>query len=425
MMPLDPVQSRQFAIQLVSQLRASGYEALWAGGCVRDQLLGLQPKDYDIATNATPDEIRAVFGHRRTLAIGAAFGVITVLGPKQSGQIEIATFRCDAAYSDGRRPDSVSFSDAREDAKRRDFTVNGLFYDPIDDHVIDYVGGRDDLQLRIIRAIGDPHERFREDKLRMLRAVRIAATLDFAIHPETFQAIRQHAGELRVVSVERITAEMKRVLTHGQRRRGVELLVEANLLSRILPQASLDTEVWPITLDLLAALRQPTFSVALAILLRAIHHAGPSNDTVESICRQWRVSNMELETVRSCLEHESTILAARTIPWPRLQRVLILPHADELLDYCEAVALVIHRDCGAVDDCRVKLALPEAERNPLPLITGDDLKQAGIPPGPAYQQLLSEVRDAQLEGTITARPEAVQLAQKLWEETLRRQHLAE
>lgn len=169
---------RQFAVEVVERLRTAGYEALWAGGCVRDQLLQRTPKDYDVATSAHPDQIRDVFGRRRTLPIGAAFGVITVLGPKSAGQIEVATFRQDATYSDGRHPDSVTFSTAEEDARRRDFTINGLFYDPLNEQVIDFVGGQQDIDRRVVRAIGDPYERIAEDKLRMLRAVRFSATFD-------------------------------------------------------------------------------------------------------------------------------------------------------------------------------------------------------------------------------------------------------
>jgi len=183
--------AREFALWVVRRLRAAGHEALWAGGCVRDQILRIEPSDYDVATSATPDRVRDCFGRARTLAIGAAFGVITVRGRRGQGQIEVATFRSDAAYSDGRHPDHVTFSTARQDAQRRDFTMNGLFYDPVADRVIDYVGGLPDLQAGIVRAIGDPYERIAEDKLRMLRAVRFAMRLDFRIDPDTWSAIQQ------------------------------------------------------------------------------------------------------------------------------------------------------------------------------------------------------------------------------------------
>src|SRR6185436_14620848 len=199
MRPPDPQLAREFAVEVVRRLRDSGHQALWAGGCVRDQLMGQTPKDYDVATDAVPDRIRETFGKRRTLPIGAAFGVITALGPRGAGQIDVATFRRDAAYSDGRHPDAVTFSDAEHDAQRRDFTINGLFYDPLIGQVTDFVGGQEDLNRRVIRAIGDPLARIAEDKLRMLRAVRFAARFNFLLEEQTLAAIRQQAHELIIV----------------------------------------------------------------------------------------------------------------------------------------------------------------------------------------------------------------------------------
>src|SRR5437762_3715435 len=238
MAAIDPQLARQFAVDVVRRLRESGHQSLWAGGCVRDQLMGQLPKDYDVATDAVPDRVREVFGKRRTLPIGASFGVITVLGPEAAGQIDVATFRRDATYSDGRHPDAVSFSDAEHDAQRRDFTINGLFFDPLEDRVIDYVGGQDDLARRVIRAIGDPLARIAEDKLRMLRAVRFAARFDFAIDDKTLAAIKQQARELVIVSAERIAAELRLILTHPNRARGMELLADTGLLEIVLPEAS-------------------------------------------------------------------------------------------------------------------------------------------------------------------------------------------
>ena len=215
---------RAFSVEVVEKLQSVGFEALWAGGCVRDQILGIQPQDYDVATNATPDQIRGLFGKNKTLAIGAAFGVITVLGPKTAGQVEVATFRKDGGYSDGRRPDSVEFTDAKEDALRRDFTINGMFIDPTTDQLIDYVNGEDDLSKRIIRAIGTPEDRIQEDKLRMLRAVRFAATYEFEIEPATMLAIQNAATDISVVSGERIGTEMRRMLAHPNRATAISLL---------------------------------------------------------------------------------------------------------------------------------------------------------------------------------------------------------
>ena len=236
---VDSKAARRFAKNVVEKLRAAGYEALWAGGCVRDQLLEREPKDYDVATSATPEQVRDVFGRRRTLAIGAAFGVITVPGKGNEGQVEVATFRQDATYSDGRHPDSVKFSSAKEDAQRRDFTINGLFFDPLEDRVIDYVGGQDDLSKKVVRAIGDPDQRIGEDKLRMLRAVRFAATYDFELDAGTASAIRQRASEMTVVSAERIAEELRRMLSHPDRARAVSLLEAVDLLGVILPEANL------------------------------------------------------------------------------------------------------------------------------------------------------------------------------------------
>ncbi|MCD4726297.1 MAG: CCA tRNA nucleotidyltransferase, partial [Pirellulales bacterium] len=214
---LIPKEQRRFALEVVRRLRAAGFEAYWAGGCVRDQLIGRTPADYDVATDAEPERIRALFGRRRTLALGAAFGVISVIGPKPAGLVEVTTFRRDAAYSDGRHPDSVAFSTAAEDASRRDFTINGLFYDPIGQQVIDFVGGQKDLAARLVRAIGSARDRFAEDKLRMLRAVRFTAAFDFTLDAEARRAIAEMAAEIHVVSPERIAVEMRRLLADRNR----------------------------------------------------------------------------------------------------------------------------------------------------------------------------------------------------------------
>ena len=227
---------REFAVEVVRQLRAAGHTALFAGGCVRDLLLGRPAKDYDVATTATPDQVRRLFGHKRTLPVGASFGVIIVLGPREAGHVEVATFRTEGPYQDGRRPSSVAFCTPEEDARRRDFTINGMFYDPMETRVLDFVGGEADLSSRVVRAIGDPHERVREDKLRMLRAVRFAATLDFALDPTTAEAIREMAGQLIIVSAERIAQELKKMLVDRHRRRAIELSESTELLPIILPE---------------------------------------------------------------------------------------------------------------------------------------------------------------------------------------------
>ena len=408
----DPQAARHFAVDVVCALRRAGYEALWAGGCVRDQLLGLEPKDYDVATNATPQQIRAVFGKRKTLAMGAAFGVVVVLGPRRAGQIEVATFRQDFGYSDGRRPDRVSFSDARQDAQRRDFTINGLFFDPRSERLIDYVDGERDLRSGLIRAIGDPHQRFSEDKLRMLRAVRFATVFSFRIDPDTFTAAIQHAEEISLVSVERITEELRRMLIHPQRRRAVELLQETRLLHQILPEAThtLGSAAGRETLDILETLDGPTVSVAVAALLRSFIKDESNPQRGAKICRRWKLSNEETEGVEFCLLREDLLRNAADIPWPQLQRVLTARRIHESLMFVEAVAQVVDGSVAQVDFCRRKLALPKQELDPVPLISGDDLRAAGVPPGPEYKRLLEEARDRQLTGDLRTKAAALQFA---------------
>jgi len=406
---VDPQLARDFAVEVVRRLRDSGQQALWAGGCVRDRLMGQLPKDYDVATDAVPDRIRETFGKRRTLPIGAAFGVITVLGPKGAGQIDVATFRRDAAYSDGRHPDAVTFTDAEHDAQRRDFTINGLFYDPLEDRVIDYVGGQEDLTRRVIRAIGDPLARIAEDKLRMLRAVRFAARFDFAIEDRTLAAIKQQARELIIVAAERAAAELRLILTHANRARGVELLADTGLLDVVLPELSAviqSRDQWSRTVAILASLHAPTFSMSLATLLREAQLAQPDKDFASIVFERWRLSTEEFVGIEKLLRGETLIRTARRQPWPKLQRILVAPRIDELLDYSEAVARVLDGATAEVDFCREKLVLPLAELNPPPLITGEDLKRLAIPTGPAYRELLDAVRDAQLDGQLKTASEA-------------------
>ncbi len=273
MSEINADKQQAFALDVVRQLRAAGYEAYWAGGCVRDQLIGRSPKDYDVATSAVPEEIQKVFGRsRKTLAVGAAFGVIAVVGPRGAGQIEVATFREDVSYSDGRRPDAVRFTTAREDALRRDFSINGMFFDPISKEVLDFVGGQDDLRQGIVRAIGNPHQRFTEDKLRLLRAVRFAGYFGFSIEPATFEALCTMAREITAVSAERIANEMRMMLERSGRRRAVELLLETGLLESVLPEAvpKLREHAHRVqTLTMLDALVEPSFPLALAVLLLA------------------------------------------------------------------------------------------------------------------------------------------------------------
>jgi tRNA nucleotidyltransferase/poly(A) polymerase len=408
-----PEEQRDFAVAVVRKLRGAGYEALWAGGCVRDLLLERTPKDYDVATNARPGEIRRLFGHRRTLAIGAAFGVITVKGRRGAGQVEVATFRSDDQYDDGRHPKSVRFSDAREDALRRDFTVNGLFYDPIGQEVVDYVGGREDLKRRVIRAIGDPVQRFSEDKLRLLRAVRFATVLDFVIDPPTLEAVGRMARQIRIVSPERITAEVQRILTEPHRSRGVRLLLETGLAAEILPEVVLqDRSSREHALAVLDQLPQATFPRSLGVLL----HGRVEPDAALEIAKRWRICNRDADRVAWLLANYDALAEARSKRWSALQRIFIAEGIEDLLAIREAEARTGRGDAEELAWCRAQLARPPAELDPPPLATGDDLIRHGIPPGPAYRWLLERLRDAQLDGQIGDHRQALALADQLLQE---------
>jgi tRNA nucleotidyltransferase/poly(A) polymerase len=419
----DHEHAQQFAVDVVKKLREAGFEAYWAGGCVRDRLLGLAPKDYDVATSAPPDEIRRVFGKRHTRAVGAAFGVICVIGSKRAGTIEVATFRRDAAYSDGRHPDAVTFSTAEHDAQRRDFTINGLFFDPLAQRVIDFVGGQRDLQGRVVRAIGDAEQRLHEDRLRMLRAVRFAATFDFALDEGTLAAIQKLAHSLVAVSAERIAGELRMMLTGPNRVRAVELMRESGLLEVVLPESAAisqgDTEsdasrgetAWARTMRMLGHLQAPSFALALAVLLREFWSSAA---TVREIGSRWRLSNAEIDTAAWLLSHVDTARQAKDVAWSRLQPILAAPHAVELVALAEAIVHATAEPTTHVDYCRQKLALPPHELDPPALLDGDDLKACGVPAGPVYRDLLTAVRDAQLEGAIADKPQALDLALRLW-----------
>lgn len=405
-----PQQQREFAVDVVRRLRDAGYEAYWAGGCVRDHLIGREPQDYDVATSARPDQIRKLFTRRRTLPIGAAFGVITVLGPRGAGQIDVATFREDLAYRDGRHPDGICFSTAQQDAERRDFTINGLFYDPQNDEVIDFVGGQADLQAKMIRAIGAPQHRFKEDKLRMLRAVRFAATFGFEIEEETFHALRTMAPDIVVVSAERIGEEMKRMLLDPGRQRALRLLRDSGLLHILLPELErlFDDECprWEETLNVLNALVSPTPALALAALLHKLDN--PAD--VTTVGQRWRWPNKVIGRARWIVAHHRRIEDARRRDWAEIQRLLVHRGADELLALREAIA---SPDDPDVRYCRERQSLPGDQLDPEPLISGDDLVARGLRPGKIFSTILKRVRDAQLRGKIATRQQALHLADRI------------
>jgi tRNA nucleotidyltransferase/poly(A) polymerase len=433
--PIDAQKTEQFARAIVDRLRQHGHQAFWAGGCVRDRLLGVPPQDYDVATSALPDEVQAIFGPRRTLLVGAAFGVVTVLGPSRARQIEVATFRRDGTYSDGRHPDQVAFSSPLEDAQRRDFTINGMFYDPVSDELVDYVGGQVDLEQRRIRCIGDPDQRFDEDKLRMLRAARFAAVLGFVLEPDTLAAIQRRAGEIACVSAERIAIEMRKILVGRHAVRGLELVRESGLWGVILPEhATPDPAIehrWRRTIDIHTHLApNQNFSTALAALVWPLQESvgttasdivgtaarvRPDPSIVERFRQRWRLTNEESATASWMLQHLQVVQAARTLPWPQVQRVLIDPRCGELLKLTRAVLLAMdgnHVNLGDLMFCEDKLLLPREQLDPPPLVDGTDLLQAGIPAGPELGRLLTSIRDGQLTGVIRTREAAIAIARQ-------------
>jgi tRNA nucleotidyltransferase/poly(A) polymerase len=427
---LIPARQREFAVEVVRQLREHHFEAYWAGGCVRDHLLSRIPYDYDVATSAHPEEIRSVFHHRKTLAIGAAFGVMTVVGPRGAGQVEVTTFRQDVSYSDGRHPDRISFSSPEEDAKRRDFTINGMFYDPLAERIIDFVGGEADLRQGLVRAIGQPRERFTEDKLRMLRAIRFASIFGFRLEQHTAAAICEMAPQVTVVSAERIADELRIMLVHSSRARAVQLMHAMGLLAAILPEvdsvagpASVDSDAdvdprqagqnsspWPQALAMLHWLGQPSFSLALAALL----HSVTVNDLAEVVGRRWRLARKEIELLAWLLEHQRDLAGASAKPWSQIQPLLSSEDAGELVELHDVQAKFGLVDPSDVAFCRQQLERPAVDLDPPPLVSGADLIAQGIPRGPVFAKLLQLTRDAQLDGVVGDRAAALEFVQNAW-----------
>ncbi|WP_164104083.1 CCA tRNA nucleotidyltransferase [Candidatus Laterigemmans baculatus] len=399
------------ALEIIQRLRSEGHLAYLAGGCVRDGLLGLTPKDYDVATDAHPERIRSIFGHRRTLPIGAAFGVINVLGKKRAGQapVEVATFRSDGPYTDGRRPDTVCYSTPAEDAQRRDFTINGLFYDPTEHQVIDFIGGRQDLEGRRIRAIGDPHARFQEDRLRLLRAVRFAASYGLEIEPVTWDAVLVHAAEVTVCSGERIAAEMRRLLRDPAAGEGLALLYDSRLSAAIMPRvdAALADAATLRELQLrLANFEGTSFGARLAAL--ALCCDSSATEALEEIVTGWKLSTAEAEAARAALRDHAELLGADQLPWSRLQPLLVQRHAPAVVALATAIARADRHDDAPLALVRERMAWPPEQLNPPPLLSGEDLKRIGMRPGPEFRVILQRVRDAQLDGELTTGEQAEQ-----------------
>ena len=404
------------SLRVVSRLNDAGFVAYLAGGCVRDALLGREPKDFDVATNATPDAVRQIFGKRNTLAFGASFGVIGVLPPKthenaEPGEVtptEVATFRSDGQYSDGRRPDSVRFGDPKEDALRRDFTINGMFYDPASQSVIDFVGGQTDLKACLLRTIGPPIDRFGEDKLRMLRAVRFATTLGLNIDEGTLRAIQHNATQISVVSGERIGAEMRKVLSSPHAATGLRLLQNCGLASEILP--SLSQCDFPTIERALSSLEQRDLSTVLSCLL--LRHPNRL-DSLAELANQWKLSNEEVRRSKFSLAGVDTILQANELRWSQVQPLLVDRDAEVVIQVARAIAIAEDQSTAGVQLASEALAWAADELDPATLLTGDDLRRLGFNPGPLYKKILSRVRESQLDREISTTDEAIQLARQI------------
>jgi len=448
--------SKNFSTSIVQTLRQRGFLAYLVGGCVRDLLLGREPKDYDVATSATPEQVMGIFPE--TYAVGVQFGVVLVPVPEgdiasnvctdsKSRAVEVATFRSDLGYSDGRHPDEVRFSsDPREDVARRDFTINGMLLDPLGAQmpgdVLDFVGGRADLEAGIIRTIGDPRQRFGEDKLRMLRAVRFAARFQYTIDPATFAAMQELAPEIEVVSRERVRDELTRMLTEGRGRRAFLLLDESGLLKHVLPEISAmkgvaqpaefhpEGDVFVHTLLLLENLPQPcpltlawgallhdvgkpaTFRVA-PDRIRFDGHVEVGVKMAEEICRRLRFSNDETEQILALVDNHMRFGHVSRMKESTLKRFLRMPGFDEHLALHRADSLASHRNLSTYEFIQRKRAeIPAEKMRPAPFVTGEDLIAQGHVPGPKFREILSAVEDAQLEGRLTARDAALEFMRR-------------
>lgn len=428
-----------FAVDVVRRLTDAGYRALFAGGCVRDQLLGKSPKDYDVATSATPDQVNRLF--RKTVLVGAAFGVVKVISQNREPEgphleVEVATFRSESGYSDGRHPDEVRFTNEVEDVKRRDFTINGLLYDPLEDVVVDHVGGKADLNAGIIRAIGDPHARFEEDHLRLLRAVRFAANLGFEIEAQTLEAIKARASSVKTVSAERIRDELVKMLTGPDPRAAFEWSRSTGLLSHILPEIEAmdgvqqpkkfhpEGDVWVHTMIMLGHLSNAPLTLALAVLLHDVgkpptyefargrirfnEHDRIGAEMSEEILKRLRFPN---ETIKQVCDLVRCHMGFKDVPRmrpARLKRFLRMDEMEEHLELHRVDCLASHGKLDNYDFCREQLAVLSEERlSPPPLINGHDLISMGLVPGELFGRILTDVEDQQLEGRLDNREDAL------------------
>lgn len=436
---VSSTQHEELAIEIIRILRQHRFKAFLVGGCVRDRFLGIVPKDYDVSTDAQPFQLLELFPGAQT--VGAHFGVILVRRGN-AVQVEVSTFRSEGLYTDGRRPDEVYFEkDPALDAQRRDFTINGLFEDPIAHQIYDYVGGKADLQAGIIRAIGNPEQRFAEDHLRMLRAVRFAARLHFQIEGNTLRAIQKLAPQICRISAERIREELTRILTEGGARYGFELLDETGLLFHLLPEVKAfqgvqqppqyhpEGDVWTHVLMMLEQLRRPSHTLAWAVLLHDVGkpptfrvadrirfdgHAEVGAVMARKRLSQLKASNEEIEQVAALVANHMRFKDVQQMRVSTLKRFLCLPHFDEHLELHRLDCLASNGYTEAYKFIKEQLSqLQEDELRPPRLLTGDDLIEAGYRPGPQFGPALEAVETAQLEGEISTRAEALKLVQSV------------
>jgi poly(A) polymerase len=442
------VTAKECAVEIIRTLRERGHQAYLVGGCVRDLLLHREPADYDVATDATPDQTMRIFP--RSFGVGAQFGVVLVplyRNPPESAEgllehekaVEVATFRSDGVYTDGRHPDDVRYTkDPREDVQRRDFTINGLLLDPLDgERVLDYVDGQRDIELGIIRTIGDAERRFQEDKLRMLRAVRFAARFGYDIDPATLSAIRRLAPEIRQVSRERVRDELTKMLTEGQAKRAFELLDVTGLLHEVLPEIEKmkgveqppqfhpEGDVWVHTLLMLDSLPRPVSrTLAWGVLLHDVGkpatfkiapdrirfdgHVEVGERIAEEICHRLRMSNDDTEQIVALVSNHMRFADVERMKESTFKKFVRLPQFDEHLALHRIDCLGSHRNLGLWEFVREKLeSMPPEQIRPEPLISGNDLIAAGYQPGPRFKEILSAVEDGQLEGKLQSREEAL------------------
>jgi poly(A) polymerase len=434
---------KDFAISIVRSLQEAGYQAYLVGGCVRDMLLGREPADYDVATDATPDQVMRIFPE--TYAVGAKFGVVLVpsAGANENEVVEVATFRSDIGYSDGRHPDQVRYSkNPEEDVERRDFTINGLLLNPINHEVLDFVGGRKDLESHTIRAIGEPERRFTEDKLRMLRAVRFAARFGYTIEPVTFAAIQKLASQIHQVSRERVRDELTKMLTEGHARNAFLLLDQTGLLREVLreisamkgveqpPQFHPEGDVFVHTLLLLDKLPQPcpptlawgallhdvgkpaTFRIA-PDRIRFDGHVDVGIKMAEEICRRLRFSNDDANQILALVGNHMRFAQAQQMKESTLKKFMRMPRFEEHLELHRMDCQASHGDLTSFDFVREKMAATPVEvMRPAPLITGDDLIDAGYSPGPQFKEILAAIEDGQLEGRLRDRDAAMEFVRQ-------------